>query len=323
MACFSTCWARLRLYEALDCWGNRSCTSTRTRSCLRTVPVKTVLPWASTWANSKMSWGRATASWSSVRRGPRITATRPEPARPSAKCGGSRSTAKEQCSSITMCCAKTSWMSCKPPWPNPAPHASPSPTPSNARPKTTPCTLDPPTKITVWCAANVWWIPRRLRAIRTATRGWFELATRTLVAQQVERWTLDPRVAGSSTAEGKKQTFLLLLLSFPQDTLVAQRPERWTFNPRVAGSSPAKGVFKKIKKQRQGSVMGNTPCCGLGISGSNPGLVLFFRLFASLVHHNILKTNRGKNLLQGVVSFLIGVPFIKFFPIFFHFFIFF
>ena len=94
------------------------------------------------------------------------------------------------------------------PWPNPAPHASPSPTPSNARPKTTPCTPDPPTKITVWCAANVWWIPRRLRAIPTATSGWFELIGSTLVAQWVERWALDPWVAGSSPAEGdflKKQ----------------------------------------------------------------------------------------------------------------------
>ena len=180
-----------------------------------------------------MSWGTATASWSSARRDPRITATRPEPARPSAKCEGSRSTAKAPHNSITRCCAKTSWTNCTPPWPNPAPHASPSPTPSNARPKTTPCTPDPPTKITVWCAANVWWIPRRLRAIRTATRGWFERTTSTLVAQPVERWT---------------------------------------FNPRVAGSSPAEGVFKK---NRQGSVMGFTPCCGLGISGSNPGLVLF------------------------------------------------
>ena len=72
----------------------------------------------------------------------------------------------------------------------------------HARPKTTPCTPDPPTKITVWCAANVWWIPRQLRAIRMATRGWFELATSTLVTQQVERWTLDPRVVGSSPAKG-------------------------------------------------------------------------------------------------------------------------
>ena len=40
-----------------------------------------------------------------------------------------------------------------------------------------------------------------------ATRGWFELATRTLVAQQVERWTLDPSVTGSSPAEGKKTDF--------------------------------------------------------------------------------------------------------------------
>ena len=312
-----------------SCWGNRSCTSIRTRWCLRTVPVKPVLPWASTWANSKMSWGTATASCSSARRGPRITVTRPGPARPSAKCGDSRSTAKEQRSSITMCCAKTSWTSCTPPWPNPAPHASPSPTPSNARPKTTPCTPDPPTKITVWCAANVWWIPRRLRAIRTATRGWFELATRTLVAQQVERWSLDPRVAGSSLAEGKKQTFLLLLrLSFPQDTLVAQWVERWTFNPRVVGLSPAEGAFKKKTETRQCN--GNTPCCGLGISGSNPGLVLFFCLLASLVNI-ILKTNRGKNL-QGVVSFLDGVPFFPFFYFlffifsffyFFYFFIFF
>ena len=66
------------------------------------------------------------------------------------------------------------------------------------------------------------------------------MGTRTLVAQQVERWTLDPRVAGSSPAEGKKRTFLLLL-TFPKDTLVAQWPERWTFNPRVVGSSSAKG----------------------------------------------------------------------------------
>ena len=69
--------------------------------------------------------------------------------------GRNRSTAKEPHNSITMCCEKKSWTSCTPPWPNPAPHASPSPTPSNARPKTTPCTPDPPTKITVWCAANV------------------------------------------------------------------------------------------------------------------------------------------------------------------------
>ena len=84
----------------------------------------------------------------------------------------------------------------------------------------------------------MWWIPRRLRAIRTATRGWFELATRTLVAQQVERWTLDPRVAGSSPAKGEKTDFFFFYrLPFPQDTLVAQWVERWTFNPRVAGSS--------------------------------------------------------------------------------------
>ena len=86
----------------------------------------------------------------------------------------------------------------------------------------------------------MWWIHRRLRAIHTATRGQFELGTRTLVAQQVERWTLDLRVVGLSPAEGKKQTFLLLL-SFSQDNLVAQCPEHWTFNPRVVGSSPAKG----------------------------------------------------------------------------------
>ena len=29
-----------------SCWGNKSCTSKRTRWCLRTVPVKPVLPWA-------------------------------------------------------------------------------------------------------------------------------------------------------------------------------------------------------------------------------------------------------------------------------------
>ena len=57
--------------------------------------------------------------------------------------------------------------------------------------------------------------------------------------------------------------------------------------------------------------MGNTPCCGLGISGSNPGFVLFFHLLASLVNI-ILKTHRGKNL-QGVVSFLDGVSFFNFF----------
>ena len=73
--------------------------------------------------------------------------------------------------------------------------------------------------------------------------------------------------------------------------------------------SPAEGVFKKKTETRQCN--GNTPCCGLGISGSNPGLVLFFCLLASLVNI-ILKTNRGKNL-QGVVSFLDGVPFFPFF----------
>ena len=77
--------------------------------------------------------------------------------------------------------------------------------------------------------------------------------------------------AGSSPGEGAIRPSFFM--SFSRDTLVAQWVERWTFNPGIAGSNPAKGVFKK--NQRQSSVMGNTPCCGLGILGSNPGLVLF------------------------------------------------
>ena len=267
------CSASTRPYS---CWGNRSCTWTRTRWCLRTVPVKPVLPWASTWAKSKMSWGTATASWSSARRGTRITATRPGPARPSAKCEGSRSTAKEPRNSITMCCAKTFLTSCTPPWPNPAPHASPSPTPSNARPKTTPCTPDPPTKITVWCAANVWWIPRRLRGIRTATRGWFELATSTLVSQQVERWTLDPRVAGSSPAEGvfkKKER--------QGSVMVARRAVASEFRVRIPALSffrlLASLVNDNIKKQQ----WKKSSRCGLfsGWSSFSPFFYFLFFVF--------------------------------------------
>ena len=224
-----------------------------------------------------MSWGTATASWSSARRGPRITATRPGPARPSAKCEGSRSTAKAPRSSITRCRAKTSWTSCTLPWPNPAPHAPPSSTPSNARPKTTPCTPDPPTKITVWCAASVWWIPRRLRAIRTATRGWFELATSTLVAQQVERWTLDPRVAGSSPAEGvfKKQR--------QGSVMVTRRAVASEFRVRI----PALSFFRWLASLvniilKKTTVQNESSRCGLfsgGVPFSHFCLIFIFLFF--------------------------------------------
>ena len=207
VACFTTCWARLRLYEALQLLGEQVLYFDTDSVVFAHRPVQASPALGQYLGEFKDELGHGDSIVEFCSAGPKNYGYKTRAGKTVCKCEGSRSTAKAPRNSITRCCAKTSWTSCTPPWSNPAPHASPSPTPSNARPKTTPYTPDPPTKITVWCAANVWWIPRRLRAIRTATRGWFELATSTLVAQQVERWTLDPRVAGSSPAEGKKTDF--------------------------------------------------------------------------------------------------------------------
>ena len=86
-----------------------------------------------------------------------------------------------------------------------------------------------------------------------------------------------------------------------------------------------RGCLSK-KKQRQGSVMGNTPCCGLGISGSNPGLVLFSVGWPLLYILTPIKNPPCKNepsrcgLFSGGGSFF--CTFLLFFFIFFIFLIF-
>ena len=67
--------------------------------------------------------------------------------------------------------------------------------------------------------------------------------------------------------------------------------------------------------------MGNTPCCGLEISGSNPGLVLFPLVGLSCQYY--IKKPPWKTNFQSVVSFLDGVPFFPFFYFLFIFYSFF
>jgi hypothetical protein len=56
------------------------------------------------------------------------------------------------------------------------------------------------------------------------------------LVQLVERWTVNPYVAGSSPAGGANA----LIQKFYSP--LVQLVERWTVNPYVAGSSPAGGA---------------------------------------------------------------------------------
>ena len=64
-----------------------------------------------------------------------------------------------------------------------------------------------------------------------------------LIAQLVERRTVNPQVAGSSPARGAKAFEMLACQYFYKlCSLIAQLVERRTVNPQVAGSSPARGA---------------------------------------------------------------------------------
>ena len=71
---------------------------------------------------------------------------------------------------------------------------------------------------------------------------------------------------------------------------------------------PGQGCVKKTQTRYSN---GNTPCCGLRISGSNPDLVLFFVFFINCI--NMELKHRGKASTLSVVSF-ISFLFIFFYP---------
>ena len=68
-------------------------------------------------------------------------------------------------------CNKMSWLNCMLLWLNPAPPVSRSLTPFSARPNPIPSISSPAIKITVWCVPKEWWLQRRPKLFPMATRG--------------------------------------------------------------------------------------------------------------------------------------------------------
>ena len=163
VACFTTCWARLRLYEALELlgewvlyrFGGVCAPSRSSQSCLGSV------------------LGRVQRRTGGGRYHCRVLLGGAQELRlhhPASQ-EGFHSIAKERLNSIMRSCAKMSWPNCLLLWLNPAPPASRSLTPFSARQNPIPSIPDPAKKITVWCVPKEWWIRTRPKHFPMATRG--------------------------------------------------------------------------------------------------------------------------------------------------------
>ena len=94
VAAFTICWARLRLYEALELLGNASCTMTPTGSFTWRKRGNPTLSWVITLATLQVNWTLMITLKKSCRAVPRIMDTKPNRAKSNAKCGAFVSTAR-------------------------------------------------------------------------------------------------------------------------------------------------------------------------------------------------------------------------------------